>query len=38
MGWICSQVIKVEDAINNLDTIERIIKCYNDIKKSIFQD
>jgi len=38
MGWICGQIIKVEDAINNLDTIERIIKCYNDIKKSIFQD
>lgn len=38
MGWICGQVIKVEDAINNLDTIERIIKCYNEIKKNNFQD
>ena len=37
MGWICGQIIKVEDAINNLDTIERIIKCYNDIKKAFFK-
>lgn len=34
MGWICGQIIRVEDAINNLDKLERIMKYYLEIRKS----
>ncbi|MFX1450551.1 MAG: hypothetical protein ACFFCM_06900 [Promethearchaeota archaeon] len=34
MGWICGQVVSIENAINNLDQMERIMELYLEVRKS----